>query len=102
MQQRPELELALIARVEAELLADGEREHEHALAVLAARVGVVGLEHLAHQQRAPAVGLAELQRVFDALVALPAQRRQQGEERQHEDDRRRLGVRHERQEQPDR
>ena len=45
------------------------------LAVLAAGVGVVGLEHVAHQQRGAAVGVAELDRVLDALLALAGEAR---------------------------
>src|SRR4051794_19351318 len=64
VQERAELQLALVARVELKLLADLERERQHALAVLAAGVRVVGLEHLAHQQRGAAVGVRELERVL--------------------------------------
>ena len=75
VQQRAELEVALRDGVEAELAADGQREHDDALAVLAAGVGVVGLEHLAHQQRAAAVGVAERERVLDPPLALVGEQR---------------------------
>jgi hypothetical protein len=66
LQQRGELEVAALDRAEAHLVADAQHQRDDAPGVLAARVGVLGLERLAHQQRCPAVGLRER----DGAIAL--------------------------------
>jgi hypothetical protein len=92
VQQRAELEVALVAGVEADACADVECEGDDAARVLAAGVRVVGHEQLAHEQRGAAVGVAELDRVLDALLALPAEDGQQPDER-HEHEQRQHAAR---------
>ena len=92
VQQRGELEVAPVARVEAEGVADRERERDDAVAVLAAGVGVVGLEQVAHQQRGAAVGVRERERVVDARAPLAREEGEQAHERQHERDGERLAL----------
>ena len=70
VQQRGELEVAPVARVEPEGVADGQGERDDAVAVLAAGVGVVGLEQVAHEQRGAAVGVRERERLVDVRAPL--------------------------------
>jgi hypothetical protein len=51
---------------------------------VAARVGVVRLDHVAEQQRRALVGLAQLERLVDARLALAREDRQHSGERDHE------------------
>jgi len=90
VQQRGELEVAALDRAEAHLVADAQHQRDDAPGVLAARVGVLGLERLAHQQRGPAVGLRERDGVLDPALALARQHRQQPDERQRRQQRPRL------------
>jgi hypothetical protein len=54
--------------------------------VLAAGVRVVGLQHLAHEQGGAAVGVAELERVLDALLAFAPEGGEQAHEGHREQD----------------
>ena len=81
MEEGGELDVAALAQVEAELVGDAERELDDAAAV-AAGVGVVGLDHVAEQQRRALVRLAQLERLVDARLALV---------REHGEHRRRAG-----------
>ena len=63
--------------------ATRQRQLDHVLGVIA-RVLVVGLDHVAQQQRGAAIGLRELQRVVDPRLALAREEREQRDEREHE------------------
>ena len=78
-----ELDVAALAQVEAELVGDAEREFDDAAAV-AAGVGVVGLDHVAEQQRRALVRLAQLERLVDAGLALAREHREHRGERDHQ------------------
>ena len=65
MQQRAELEVAPAVGVEAEAIADGEREFDDVAAVLAG-VAVVVLDDVAEDERHPLVGAVELDEALDA------------------------------------
>ena len=69
VQQRAELDQAARAIVDAHLRGDRGRQR-HDVAAVHAGVLVVLLEHVAEQQRRALVGLAELERVLDAHLAL--------------------------------
>jgi hypothetical protein len=69
----------------AEPLRDRAHEVDHVTAV-AARVGVVGLDHVAEQERRPAVRGSELERVVDADLALARELREEADERHREQD----------------
>ena len=70
--------------VDAELVGDRDGELDHVLGVLAG-VGVVGLDHVAEQQRGAAVGAGQLDRLLDARGALAGEDREQPGERDHEE-----------------
>ena len=72
-----------VVLVEPHPLGDAHGQADHVLGV-AARVLVVVLEQVAQQQRGPAVGAAELERVADARLALAREGQQQVGQRQHE------------------
>ena len=78
-----ELDVAPLAQVEAELVGDAEREFDDAAAV-AAGVGVVGLDHVAEQQRRALVRLAQLERLADARLPLVREHREHPGERDHQ------------------
>ena len=84
MQQRAELGGAARLVVDAELVGDRDGELDHVLGVLAG-VGVVGLDHVAQQQRGAAVGAGELDRLLDARRALAGEDREQPGERDDEE-----------------
>ena len=64
-------------------VGDRDGELDHVLGVLAG-VGVVGLDHVAEQQRGAAVGAGQLDRLLDARGALAGEDREQPGERDHE------------------
>ena len=101
VQQRHELGVAPAAGVEPELVGDTEAERDDVTAV-AAGVGVVRLDDVTQQERRPAIGVRELERVVDASAPLPCEDLEQARERQHEQEGRGLRHRRERGEQPDR
>ena len=72
------------------------------MAAVNARVGIVGLDDVAEQERRAAVCVAQLERVVDATLALARERAEQRDEWQHEDDERRMRVAREGDRQPER
>ena len=86
MQQRHELGVAAATRVEPELLGHGDRERDDVAAVRA-RVGVVGLDDVAEEERGAAVRVAELERVVDPAAPLAREGAQEPGEWEHEQER---------------
>ena len=101
MQQRAELGAAAGLVVDAEGVGDLQGELDDVLRVVA-RVLVVGLDHVAEQQRGAAVGLRELERAVDARLALAGEEGEERDEREDEEDRVGLAGGAERGEQADR
>ena len=101
VEERRELRVAPFARREAEVVADVEHELDD-VARVHPGVLVVGLDHVAEQERRPAIGLRELEEVLLARLALAREEREERDERQHEDDRRGLLRRRDRDGEPDR
>ena len=62
------------------------------VAAVQAGVCVVGLDHVAQQEGGAAVGLAELECRIDAGTSLAREQPEQPDQRQHEEDRERLGL----------
>ena len=87
-----ELRLSPRTRVEAELVGDVQDERDDVLTV-EARVRVVGLDHVAEQERGTAIGMRQLERVIDARPALPREVREEAHERDAEQERVRLRQR---------
>ena len=68
--------VAPLAGAELELVRDAHRELDDVAAVHAG-VGVVGLDHVAEQERRAAVGVAQLELVVDPHPALAREDREQ-------------------------
>ncbi len=62
--------------IEPEPVGDGERQLDDVAAV-APGVGVVRLDHVTEQERRPAVGVRELERVVDPALTLPRKDREE-------------------------
>jgi hypothetical protein len=92
VQQRGELEVAAVARVEAEGSPTAQRERDDAVAVLAAGVGVVGLEQVAHQQRGAAIGVRQRERLVDARAPLAREEGEQPHDGKHDGHGERLAL----------
>ncbi len=80
VQQCPELDVAPFIGVQPQLPGDIERQAHHALAVLPG-IAVVGLDHVAKQQRGPLVCVVELDQLLQAGTALLGELPQNPEQR---------------------
>ena len=85
VQERGELCVPARARVEPEPVGDRDDEIDDGPAV-AARVGVVRLDHVAEKYRRATVRARELERVVDAHLALAREDLEQRDEGQDEED----------------
>jgi hypothetical protein len=92
VQEGGELEVAPVARAEAEGIAHGQGERHDPVAVLAAGVGIVGLEQVAHQQRGAAVGVRQRERLVDVCAPLAREEGEQPHDGKHEGDGERLAL----------
>ena len=101
VQERRELGLPPLARVEPEPVGDRDDEIDDVSAV-AARVLVVGLDHVAEEHRRAAVRGRQLECVVDPALPLAREGREEEQHRQHEQERPRMPVRREGDEQAER
>ena len=101
VQQGAELHQPALLAVDVQLVGDDERELDDALAVRAG-VLVLGAEHVSKQERRPAIGGAQLDRVIDALGSLVREDGQHPDERERQEVRVRLRHGRVRGQQPDR
>ena len=85
VQKRGELGVPPLSRRESQLLHDGESQLDHVPA-MAARVGVVGLDHVPEQKRCPSVCVAELEFLVDPGAALAREDCEEDEQRQRKQD----------------
>ena len=81
VQQGAELEVAHLLGTERNLLAQSERQPDHASAVLAC-VSIVGLDHVAEDERGAAIRVVELEQAGDPIAALACEHGQHAEDRQ--------------------
>ena len=100
VQERCELRVSALTGIEPHAVGDVDHERHHVAAV-AARVGIVGLDDVSEQHRGASVGVAELECVVDANLALSCEVREQSDQRQRDDNQRGVGAASERSEDGD-
>src|SRR5439155_7138848 len=70
---------------EPKVVANAEHEVDD-VAGVQARVGVIGLDHVAQQERGAAIGVRELERVVQSALAFTGKEGQESDERRREQD----------------
>ena len=101
VEQRDELRVPTAPGVDPELLRHGEHEIDDVAAVRP-RVGVVGLDDVAQQERGPAICMAQLEGPVDAHLPLAREDPEQADQGKDEQHRRGRAHRHQRNREADR
>src|SRR4029079_15939530 len=86
VEERGKFGVAPSARINAELLCDGDDELDHVLAVIAG-VAVVRLDDVAEQKGVATVGVTELEGTIDTDLPLLREQSQEPDEREDEQNR---------------